>query len=143
MLVLITRNLGRLLRLPERWPGPLLLVQIAGTFVLMVAGWVFFRETDAGYLMAFLSLRPQASTPEEREFGLHLLVLAATWSLPLVLNDLWVLTRERSTTFNRWIESLDDGMTVTGAQALTVGALAALTLVLHSQVSFDFIYFRF
>ena len=34
-------------------------------------------------------------------------------------------------------------MTVTGAQALTVGALATLTLVLRSQVSFDFIYFRF
>ena len=51
--------------------------------------------------------------------------------------------KRRSITFNRWIESLDDGMTVTGAQALTVGALAALTLVLHSQVSFDFIYFRF
>jgi alginate O-acetyltransferase complex protein AlgI len=142
-LVLVTRNVGRLLRLPERWPGPLLLVQIAGTYVLMVGGWLFFRETNPDYLMAFLSLRPHASTPREREFGIHLFVLAATWSLPLVANDIWALARERSKTLNRWLEALDDGITVAGVQALTVGALTALTLVLRSQVSFDFIYFRF
>ena len=141
--VLITRNLGRLLQLPERWPGPLSLVQIAGTFMLMMGGWLFFRETNADYLMGFLSVRPWASTPMERELGIHLFVLAATWSLPLIVNDLWVLCRERSTSFNRWLESLQDGWAVAGAQALAVGTLAALTLVLRSHVTFDFIYFQF
>ena len=142
-LVAITRTLGRVLRLPERWPGPFVLVQIAGTFVLMMAGWLFFRETNADYLRMFLSLRPGASSPAEREFGLHLFLLAATWSLPLFVNDLWTLCRERSMTFNRWLESLGDGFAVAGAQALTVGLLVALTLVLRSQITLDFIYFQF
>jgi alginate O-acetyltransferase complex protein AlgI len=143
ILVTLTRTLGRLLRLPERWPGPLLLVQIAGTFVLMMGGWLFFRETNADYLRTFLTLGPGTSTPAEREFGWHLFVLAATWSLPLFLNDIWALCRERLTGFNRWLESLGDGLAVAGAQALAVGGLAALTLVLRSQITFDFIYFQF
>jgi alginate O-acetyltransferase complex protein AlgI len=142
-LVVVTRNIGRLLRLPERWPGPLFLLQVAGTFVLMMGGWLFFRETNADYLMAFLHLRPSASLPEERELGMHLFVLAATWSLPLFAHDLWTLVRDRWTAFNSALERLEDGLTVTGAQALTVGALAALTFVLRSNVTFDFIYFQF
>jgi alginate O-acetyltransferase complex protein AlgI len=142
-LVLITRNLGRLLRLPERWPGPLVALQVAGTFVLVMGGWLFFRETNADYLMAFLNLRPSASLPLEREFGLHLFMLAATWSLPLFVNDLWTLARERWTWFNRALERFEDGITLAGAQALTAGALATVTLVLRSQVTFDFIYFQF
>ena len=143
MLVTITRNVGRWLRLPEIWPGPLLFVQIAATYVLMVGGWLFFRETDPHYLMAFLHLSPRVSTPVERELGVHLFVLAATWAVPLFLNDLWTLTRERWTGFNRWLESREDGLTLAGAQALVVGTLTALTLVLRSNVTFDFIYFQF
>ena len=143
VLVVVTRTLGRALRLPPRWPGPLALVQTAGTFVLMMGGWLFFRETNADYLLAFLHLSPRASTPMERAIGIHLFVLAATWSIPLVLNDLWALARERWTWFSRSVEALQDGVTVTGAQALTAGLLTALTLVLRSNTSFDFIYFRF
>ena len=143
MLVAITRTAGRLLRLPDRWPGPLSVVQITGTFVLVMGGWVFFRETNADYLRTFLSIRPGMSSPAEREVGVHLFLLAATWSLPLFVNDVWVLCRERSAAFNRWIESFGDGFVVAGAQAAAVGALATLTLVLRSQVSLDFIYFQF
>jgi hypothetical protein len=142
-LVVVTRNIGRLLRLPERWPGPLFLLQCAGTFVLMMVGWLFFRETSADYLMAFLHLRPWASTPLERELGLHLFVVAATWSLPLVAHDVWSLARERWTAFAKAVERLEDGLTMAGAQALAAGALTALTLVLRSRVTFDFIYFQF
>jgi D-alanyl-lipoteichoic acid acyltransferase DltB (MBOAT superfamily) len=143
MLVFITRTLGRLLRLPEHWPGPLFLVQVAGTFVLTMGGWLFFRETNPDYLMAFLHLRPRGSTALERELGIHLFVLALTWAIPLIINDIWTLGRERWTWFNRTIESFEDRVTVVGAQALTVGTLAALTLVLRSNVTFDFIYFQF
>ncbi len=143
LLVSTTRSIGRLVRLPEHWPGPLILLQVAGTFVAMMAGWLLFRETNPHYLMAFLHLSPRASTPLEKQFGVHLLALAATWSLPLAVNDLWVLCRERSAGFNRWIEAVGDGLTLAGAQALTVGTLTALTLVLRSRVSFDFIYFQF
>jgi alginate O-acetyltransferase complex protein AlgI len=143
MLVMTTRNVGRWLRLPEIWPGPLIFVQIAATYVLMVGGWLFFRETDPRYLMAFLHLSPRASTPIERELGIHLFVLAATWAVPLFIHDAWTLTRERWTGINRWLESRQDGLTLAGAQALAVGTLTALTLVLRSNVTFDFIYFQF
>lgn len=143
MLVFITRTLGRLLKLPEHWPGPLFLLQVAGTFVLTMGGWLFFRETNPDYLMAYLHLRPRASSPAEREFGIHLFVLALTWAIPLVVNDIWTLCRERWAWFNRTIESFEDRVTVVGAQALTVGTLAALTFVLRSNVTFDFIYFQF
>ena len=65
---------------------------MAGTFVLMMVGWLFFRETNPDYLLGFLRLSPRARAPgPKREFGLHLFVLAATWSLPLMVNDLWAL----------------------------------------------------
>lgn len=56
VLVAVTGTLGRWLRLPERWPGPLALVQIVLTATLMMAGWLFFRETDPAYLRHFLTL---------------------------------------------------------------------------------------
>ena len=45
-LLVLTRALGTALRLPEKWPGPLALVQVALTFVLMMGGWLFFRERE-------------------------------------------------------------------------------------------------
>ncbi len=63
--------------------------------------------------------------------------------MPLFVNDIWTLRRERWTGFSRWLEAFEDRATVVGTQALTVGALAALTLVLRSNVTLDFIYFQF
>ncbi len=89
----------------------------------MVGGWLFFRETNPHYLMGSLHLSPRASTPVERALGIHLFVLGATWAIPLFVNDLWTLTGERWTGFNRWLESLSDGLTLVGAQAVAVGRL--------------------
>ena len=100
-LVALTRAFGTLFRLPERWPGPLAAVQIALTFVLMMAGWLLFRETNPTFLFRFLTLSPFASTTQEREIALYLFVTAATWAVPLVIDDLIALWRERSP---RWRE---------------------------------------
>jgi D-alanyl-lipoteichoic acid acyltransferase DltB (MBOAT superfamily) len=143
VLVWSTREIGRWLKLPEYWPGPLALVQVALTFTAMMAGWLFFRETDADYLGHFLRLSPRVTMQGEAAVGLHFFVLAATWSLPLFLHDLWALARERGIAPITWIESRLTGLRLAGVQAAGVGLLATLTLVLRSTTSLDFIYFAF
>jgi alginate O-acetyltransferase complex protein AlgI len=141
VLLVVTRGLGRALRLPERWPGPLGLAQVALTFLLMMAGWLFFRETNPDYLFRFLRLSPFDSTPEEREIARYLLMSVLVWTLPLVVNDLWALWRERyppavAKVWSRPVPRL-------AADVVAFGGLFTLILVLRSQISFDFIYFQF
>ncbi|MGD9902389.1 MAG: MBOAT family protein [Vicinamibacterales bacterium] len=143
VLVWATRAAGRGLALPEHWPGPLAVVQIALTWAAMMAGWLFFRETDGDFLGHFLRLSPASSMPGEAAIGLHFFVLAATWSLPLVVHDLWALARERGVLAVPSIESRMTGLRLTAVQAAGVGVLASLTLVLRSTTSLDFIYFAF
>ena len=143
VLVWGTRATGRLLKLPEHWPGPLALVQIALTWVAMMAGWLFFRETNADFLGHFLRLTPFTTMEGEAAIGLHFFMLAATWSLPLFIHDLWALARERQLAPVVWTESRLTGLRLAGVQAAGVGLLASLTLVLRSTTSLDFIYFAF
>jgi D-alanyl-lipoteichoic acid acyltransferase DltB (MBOAT superfamily) len=140
-LLVITRTVGGLLRLPERWPGPLGVLQIALTFVFMMGGWLFFRETDPDYLFRFLTLSPFDTDPVEREFALYLFVTAATWAIPLMLDDLAALWRERTPYWQpitRWPE-----IPRLAGETAAVGALFTLILVLRSRVTYDFIYFQF
>jgi hypothetical protein len=144
----VTRTVGRLWKLPERWPGPLALVQIALTVAAALVGWLFFRETNPDFLRRWLLLSPAESTVTERQVGVYLFVLAATWGLPLFLDDLWALGRER-----RWrpverAEALWESMGPASigralAQGAAAGAMVTLILVLRSRVSLDFIYFQF
>jgi D-alanyl-lipoteichoic acid acyltransferase DltB (MBOAT superfamily) len=140
-LLLVSRSLGSVLRLPERWRGPLALLQIALTFVLMMAGWLLFRETNATYLLRHLTLSPFASSPEEREIGVYLFMTAAIWAIPLFIDDLMALWRERLPYWRplrawRPIPRL-------ATEMATVGGLFAMILVLRSPISFNFIYFQF
>ena len=79
-LVVVTRTVGTLLKLPERWPGPLAFVQTALTVTAAFVGWLFFRETNPDLLRRWLVLAPSESTVMERQVGIYLLVLAATWA---------------------------------------------------------------
>ena len=141
LLLVITRTLGGALRLPERWPGPLALVQIALTLPLMMGGWLFFRETNPQFLFRFLTLSPFESTPQEREIALYLFVSALTWSLPLIVDDGLALWRER-TPYWRPLRTWRPVPRM-AAEALTVGGLFTLILVLRSHLALDFIYFQF
>lgn len=143
VLVAVTGAIGRRLRLPERWPGPLAMVQIVLTMTLMMAGWLFFRETDPAYLREFLRLSPARSTPEQRLLGLYLFAMTATWALPLFIDDLWALARERQVRLADWIDRRATRPSALGAQLAGAGVLVTLILVLRSQVSLDFIYFQF
>jgi alginate O-acetyltransferase complex protein AlgI len=142
-LLVVTRRIGDALRLPEIWPGPLALAQVALTWVFMMGGWLFFRETNPEFLAHFLNLGPAASVEGEAAVGLHLFVLAATWGLPLFVDDLWALARERGVRPVAWLEAQVTGLRLVGVQALSVGAMLALVLVLRSRTSLDFIYFQF
>ncbi|MEZ5419482.1 MAG: hypothetical protein R2708_19365 [Vicinamibacterales bacterium] len=118
-------------------------MQVGLTWTAMMAGWLFFRETDAEYLGHFLRLSPAVTMEGEAAIGLHFFVLAATWSLPLFVHDLWALARERQVAPVAWLESRLTGLRLAGVQAAGVGLLATLTLVLRSTTSLDFIYFAF
>jgi hypothetical protein len=131
------------LQSPEHWPGPLGLAPVALTWMLMMAGWLFFRETNGTFLGHFLRLSPLTTVQGEAAIGLPLFMLAATWSLPLFVHDLWALARERQVATVAWIESQMTGLRLAGVPAAGVGALATLTLVLRSTTSLDFIYFAF
>ena len=141
LLVVITRAVGSVLRLPEKWPGPLALVQIALTSLLMMGGWLFFRETNPAFLFRFLQLSPFDTTPQERAIAFYLFVTAFTWALPLVVDDLFALWRER-TPYWKPAVSWRPGPRL-AADMVAVGGLFTLILVLRSRVSFDFIYFQF
>jgi D-alanyl-lipoteichoic acid acyltransferase DltB (MBOAT superfamily) len=141
LLLVITRAMGTVLRLPERWRGPLAPVQIGLTFVFMMGGWLFFRETNPDFLFRFLTLSPFDTTPREREIALYLFMSTVTWSLPIVLDDLMALWRER-TPYWRPVVTWPAWPRV-AAEALAIGILFTSILVLRSRVSFDFIYFQF
>jgi D-alanyl-lipoteichoic acid acyltransferase DltB (MBOAT superfamily) len=141
VLLVITRGIGSALRLPERWPGPLGLLQIALTFVLMMGGWLFFRETNPQFLFRFLTLVPWETTPHEREIAFYLFVSTMTWSIPLLLDDAMALWRERTVYWRPAVAW--HPVSRLAAEALAVGAFFTLVLVLRSRVSFDFIYFQF
>ena len=69
--------------------------------------------------------------------------MAATWALPLFVDDLWALLRERQVRLADWIDHRSARPGFIGAQLAGAGALVTLILVLRSQVSLDFIYFQF
>lgn len=143
VLVAVSGVLGRWLKLPERWPGPLALVQIGVTVTLMMAGWLLFRETDPAYLRHFLTLSPARSSSSERMMGAYLFATAATWAVPLFIDDLWALMRERHVRLAEWVARSSMRPGFVGVQLAGAGALVTLILVLRSQISLEFIYFQF
>ena len=147
-LVVVTRTVGTLLKRPEKWPVCGALVQIALTVIAAFVGWLFFPETHPDFLRRWLLLSPAESTVMERQVGIYRFVLAATWGLPLFLDDLWALARERrwrvvQAAESRWEAMGPSSISRALAQAAAAGAMATLILVLRSRVSLDFIYFQF
>ena len=148
MLVVVSRALGTALRLPEKWPGPLALLQIALTVTAAFVGWLFFRETNPDFLRRWLVLSPAESSVMERQVGVYLFVMAATWGLPLFLDDLWALGRERGVALvraaeHRWLALGPASLTRATCQAVAAGVMVTLIVVFRSRVSLDFIYFQF
>ena len=148
-LVVVTRTVGTLLKLPERWPGPLALVQIALTVTAAFVGWLFFRETNPDFLRRWLLLSPAEST----------VTGAAGRRVPVRPGGHLGAAAVRGRSAGR-SGGNGDGASVEYAearwealgpasigralvQAGAAGAMVTLILVLRSRVSLDFIYFQF
>lgn len=124
-------------------PGWMRPLQVVGMFVLTLVGWLIFRETELGQLWRDLRLNPAASSELDRSAGLYLFFLAAMYSLPLWLHDIWaeggglnlaaaVDTAEGAVHWPR-----------VALQALACGVMLAAVLTLRSTASLNFIYFSF
>jgi D-alanyl-lipoteichoic acid acyltransferase DltB (MBOAT superfamily) len=147
LLLLVTRRAGRLPSgadrgmfggaLQFRSASALVPLQVLMMFALTLVGWLLFRETELHAIVRDLRLVPWHSTPQDRQIGLYLFLLAFGYSIPLWAQSLWV---ER----HRGAHPLKDGGW-SGAlvRAVACGAAFAAILVLRSRTSLDFIYFQF
>ncbi|MDQ3068288.1 MAG: MBOAT family protein [Acidobacteriota bacterium] len=124
-------------RTPARWHSAIAPLQVALTFVLVMFGWLLFRETDASYLLRYLTLTPFGGSPEERRIASYLFVLTWIYAAPIAIHmwwDTWFLPRFGA------VEKSAARLTF---ETLCAGALFALLLVFRSRTSMDFIYFQF
>ena len=125
---------------PPRFLRPL---QIAGMFALTCVGWLIFREIEFQQLAADFQLSPADSTPLGRSTGLYLFMLAALYSLPLWIHDVWA--EFRAPDLVRAIEAPEPSPLWgrVAVQASLCGVMFGAILVLRSQAALNFIYFAF
>jgi alginate O-acetyltransferase complex protein AlgI len=126
--------------LTPAWLRPL---QIAGMFVLTCIGWLIFRETEFAQLSRDLRLVPWQSSALDRSAGIYLFLLAALYSVPLWIQDLWVELKGVDLAAALESPEADVNWRRTAAQALLCGVLMTGIVTLRSQTSLDFIYFAF
>jgi len=138
-LLIVARVAGAALRVP-RWLRPL---QVVAMFVLTCIGWLIFRETELGQLIADFGLVPSASTALERSTGLYLFLLALLYSMPLWVYDLWEEFAVTVTGTADAQRSQAPSWPRVAAQAALCGVLFAVILTLRSQTALNFIYFAF
>jgi D-alanyl-lipoteichoic acid acyltransferase DltB (MBOAT superfamily) len=128
----------------HRYLAPLLAVaQTAGMFVLTLAGWLLFRETDLAAIVRDLQLSPFAAPVLDRQAGLYLFLLALIYSLPLWAQSLWVELHRGPAGERTAAPILAPGWPRTIVQGVACGLALAAMLVLRSRTSLDFIYFQF
>ena len=106
-------------------------------FVLTLVGWLLFRETELSAIVRDLRLVPWHSTPQDRQIGLYLFLLAFGYSIPLWAQSIW-FERYRGTH-----PLQDDAWSGALVRAVACGTAFAAILVLRSRTSLDFIYFQF
>lgn len=116
-------------------------LRVAGTFALVLVGWLMFRETDATALWRALTLMPLNVPEAEWRIGGYLALLALVYALPLWIDSVWHeyvrprLTRPDAS--DHW----SVGTLV--VRAVLVALAVAAIAVFRSRQSLDFIYFQF
>ncbi len=129
--------------LPQRIGKLLLPLKVAATFVLIVFGWMLFRESNGlHWIITHLSLRPGASPVEDIEIAQFLLLLCFVYSLPM-----WIKA------FFAWVEDkmcsgyANDNGTLPQPAVLLRACMASLCfmgiLIFRGTESATFIYFQF
>jgi D-alanyl-lipoteichoic acid acyltransferase DltB (MBOAT superfamily) len=144
VLLIVARAAGGLVHGSARrrvgWLRPL---QIAGMFVLTLIGWLIFRETELDHLWRDLRLTPATSTDLGRSTGVYLFLLAALYSLPLWIQDVWAEARLRNLAAAVDTPEAAVHWPRVAMQALVCGLMLAAVLTLRSSATLNFIYFSF
>ncbi|MEO7271424.1 MAG: MBOAT family O-acyltransferase [Vicinamibacterales bacterium] len=117
--------------------------QVAGTFVLMLVGWLLFRETELSAIARDLTLSPFASSAVDTSAALNLFLLTMVYSLPLWIHSAWVEWHRGEDGVRRPSPVIDRPVPQLVLQGLACGLAFAAILVLRSRTSLDFIYFQF
>lgn len=87
------------------------------------------------------SLGPRSASSFVPLITINLFMTIATWSLPLLVDDLFALWRERTPYWRP--AALWRPVPRLAAEVAAVGGLFTSILALRSRISFDFIYFQF
>ena len=124
-LLVVTRTLGTLLRLPEHWPGPLAARPDRADFVLMMAGWLFFRETNPHFLFRFLRCRRSTARRRSARSRLYLFVTGGDLVAAALRRRPVALWRERAPVAGRRAIGLGRRARASPVEAATVGAVCS------------------
>lgn len=108
------------------------------TFLLICIGWLMFRVTDTGRLLAMFQLLPWHANVEDLQVAVYLFILSLLYSMPIWLHGFFHLHWCRRHT-------LDDPLprSLLMARPLLMGLLFLGILLLRSPAPSTFIYFQF
>jgi alginate O-acetyltransferase complex protein AlgI len=144
VLLILSRALGGLVpRSAQREGGWLRPFQIAAMFMLTLVGWLIFRETELDHLWRDLQLTPSSSTELGRQAGLYLFLLAALYSMPLWIHDIWAEVGGPNLASAIDVPEAEVHWPRVAMQAVACGLMLAVVLTLRSSSSLNFIYFSF
>ena len=143
LLLVITRAARRLAPSGRRPPAWLAVPQIAGTFILILIGWLMFRETDLAALGRDLALSPFGAGAADRSAALYLFLLTLVYASPLWIHSVWVDCHRGADGARRPSPVLTAARPQLVLQGLACGLAFAAILVLRSPTSLGFIYFQF
>jgi len=144
VLLIVARAAGSLVpRSAQREGGWMRPLQVAGMFVLTLIGWLIFRETELDHLWRDLRLTPATSTELGRSTGIYLFLLAALYSLPLWIQDIWA--EAGGPNLVAAVDTLEAAVhwPRVAMQALVCGLMLAAVFTLRSSAALNFIYFSF
>lgn len=129
--------------LPGRIGRLLVPLKVAATFVLIVFGWMLFRESNGlGWIVNHLSLVPSATPAEDIDIAQYLALLCFVYSLPMWIKAFyaWAESRLRSRAGAVVAE-------LSQSAVLVRACLASLCfmglLIFRGTESATFIYFQF
>jgi cytochrome c biogenesis protein CcdA len=106
--------------------------------VLVLFGWLLFRETQTVALIRYLTLNPLAASAMDWRVAIYLVLTVCLYALPLLV----VSSLEKQLIREGWVSRVWSRNSVKIQVAL--GTLLLLVLVLlRSPQSSDFIYFQF
>jgi len=120
---------------PQRIPRS---ARVALVYVLVLFGWLLFRETQTEALIRYLTLNPLAASAMDWRVAIYLVLTVCLYALPLLV----VSSLEKQLIREGWVSRVWPRNSVKIQVAL--GTLLLLVLVLlRSPQSSDFIYFQF